>query len=98
MPCSSLKKLCKACSLFGMIGEEEGLGSLVRITDAVYDKKLIENTKEYKLTELRTPHPSYLPFYAITEDYLAGYDDKKTTRLEERRVGKECRSRWSPYH
>ena len=21
-----------------------------------------------------------------------------TTRLEERRVGKECRSRWSPYH
>ena len=21
-----------------------------------------------------------------------------TTRSEERRVGKECRSRWSPYH
>ena len=26
---------------------------------------------------------------------LAGH---KTTRSEERRVGKECRSRWSPYH
>ena len=28
-------------------------------------------------------------------------DEKKfeiTTRSEERRVGKECRSRWSPYH
>ena len=24
--------------------------------------------------------------------------DYVTTRLEERRVGKECRSRWSPYH
>ena len=24
--------------------------------------------------------------------------DAKTTRSEERRVGKECRSRWSPYH
>ena len=24
--------------------------------------------------------------------------DKHTTRSEERRVGKECRSRWSPYH
>ena len=24
--------------------------------------------------------------------------DKGTTRSEERRVGKECRSRWSPYH
>ena len=25
-------------------------------------------------------------------------DDFTTTRSEERRVGKECRSRWSPYH
>ena len=25
-------------------------------------------------------------------------DDVDTTRSEERRVGKECRSRWSPYH
>ena len=32
-----------------------------------------------------------------------GNEDKRaekltTTRSEERRVGKECRSRWSPYH
>ena len=25
-------------------------------------------------------------------------DAMKTARSEERRVGKECRSRWSPYH
>ena len=25
-------------------------------------------------------------------------DDAGVTRSEERRVGKECRSRWSPYH
>ena len=25
-------------------------------------------------------------------------EDALTTRSEERRVGKECRSRWSPYH
>ena len=24
--------------------------------------------------------------------------DENSTRSEERRVGKECRSRWSPYH
>ena len=24
--------------------------------------------------------------------------DRETRRSEERRVGKECRSRWSPYH
>ena len=27
-----------------------------------------------------------------------GKYDLLTTRSEERRVGKECRSRWSPYH
>src|SRR2546425_9313755 len=27
-----------------------------------------------------------------------GWDLKKLERSEERRVGKECRSRWSPYH
>ena len=26
------------------------------------------------------------------------YESEETTRSEERRVGKECRSRWSPYH
>ena len=74
-PCSSLKKLCKACNLFGMVGEEEGLGSSIRITDAIFDGNIDEAIKEYKLTELRTPHPSYLPFYAKTNNYLAGYDD-----------------------
>ena len=38
-------------------------------------------------------------FYALRE-----YDEQKYVeefakkRSEERRVGKECRSRWSPYH
>ena len=27
-----------------------------------------------------------------------GFLGLKVTRSEERRVGKECRSRWSPYH
>ena len=29
---------------------------------------------------------------------LSQYCSKKLGRSEERRVGKECRSRWSPYH
>ena len=29
---------------------------------------------------------------------LSSILDDETTRSEERRVGKECRSRWSPYH
>ena len=30
-------------------------------------------------------------------DHVA-MDDQVSVRSEERRVGKECRSRWSPYH
>ena len=29
---------------------------------------------------------------------IANSEGARTTRSEERRVGKECRSRWSPYH
>ena len=31
----------------------------------------------------------------IRGDYLSAFE---SSRSEERRVGKECRSRWSPYH
>ena len=33
-----------------------------------------------------------------TEEKIDSDDEPTTTRSEERRVGKECRSRWSPYH
>src|SRR5216683_7884161 len=39
--------------------------------------------------ESRPPPPLYLP---------APYSAGGHPRSEERRVGKECRSRWSPYH
>ena len=33
------------------------------------------------------------------DEYMENTDKKKIlSRSEERRVGKECRSRWSPYH
>ena len=30
--------------------------------------------------------------------YMTGFKTVAAMRSEERRVGKECRSRWSPYH
>ena len=43
--------------------------------------------------------------YIQTESWKEAFKDivpadllSKCTRSEERRVGKECRSRWSPYH
>ena len=34
----------------------------------------------------------------ILNGYSLYVKNKKKERSEERRVGKECRSRWSPYH
>ena len=37
--------------------------------------------------------------YSIYKTIAIGdFPNRATTRSEERRVGKECRSRWSPYH
>ena len=40
------------------------------------------------------------PVEGVTSGKNAGVQKKKASgkRSEERRVGKECRSRWSPYH
>ena len=34
----------------------------------------------------------------LCHDTFDDYEDLREHRSEERRVGKECRSRWSPYH
>src|SRR2546422_9454137 len=36
--------------------------------------------------------------YGVQHIELMGNDFEAEARSEERRVGKECRSRWSPYH
>ena len=43
----------------------------------------------------------YILSMCLVTDVELDFDDAAeldTTRSEERRVGKECRSRWSPYH
>ena len=34
----------------------------------------------------------------VSKNFIEQIIDKDIERSEERRVGKECRSRWSPYH
>ena len=40
---------------------------------------------------------NFYPYYTRPTGFFAGLK-AKFDRSEERRVGKECRSRWSPYH
>ena len=55
--------------------------------------KNLTNQAIYQVRQHYFEHSRYLP-------YEKNYDILKTSenRSEERRVGKECRSRWSPYH
>lgn len=73
-PCTSRNNLCPACRIFGVTGknEEKGIASRVRFSDIIIDEDI--EIKKYSLSPLRSPHPSYLPFYAITSDYNQGYD------------------------
>ena len=45
------------------------------------------------LTDMRS---RYDPTEAFIDNGINGWNRRR--RSEERRVGKECRSRWSPYH
>ena len=49
-----------------------------------------------KLVEEPPAHVKFI--FATTEPEKIIGTIRSTTRSEERRVGKECRSRWSPYH
>ena len=42
--------------------------------------------------------PAARPHHVHLDDLRAGRVGGRGSRSEERRVGKECRSRWSPYH
>ena len=43
-------------------------------------------------------HSVHIVGSALTQDFDPRNSDLNSVRSEERRVGKECRSRWSPYH
>ena len=56
----------------------------------VSGRKIVWTTLNEKLDK----NARYVWLYAAS----LGEFEQRTTRSEERRVGKECRSRWSPYH
>ena len=62
----------------------------------------IWNTETGRELKTLTGHSSSVTAVAITPDgktaISASWDKTPLKRSEERRVGKECRSRWSPYH
>ena len=62
---------------------------------------LLESLQDYydKKTQGRPPLPNFYAEMKRKGKNLSNLQEfAKSIRSEERRVGKECRSRWSPYH
>ena len=73
------------------------------IKNFIYYLEFEENKKNNTIISIRKDLNNFLEYLNkknfITLDKLDELVIKEyTTRSEERRVGKECRSRWSPYH
>src|SRR2546422_6238586 len=71
-----------ALPIFGPVLPVVGYRSLAEAVDFVNDR----------------PRPLALYLFSDRPDSQAAVLEGTTSRSEERRVGKECRSRWSPYH
>ena len=79
-----------------------------RFTRKKHDAHFPTNAIEYclKSTGISPKEIDYVVFYdkpflkfeRLLETYVAFAPRGFNSRSEERRVGKECRSRWSPYH
>ena len=56
----------------------------------------------FSLRSIREPERIIEEFFSFLESFdkkvVLAIDGFEKLRSEERRVGKECRSRWSPYH
>ena len=65
-----------------------------KLTDSIANESIKQIQKnQNKILE------SFQPILEKQTNMKVGLENfKKSLRSEERRVGKECRSRWSPYH
>src|SRR3712207_9480007 len=75
-----------------MAREGVGFGNITREGE---DEEAI---KRMFTPEFRNRLDAVVPFGYLPPEVVARVVDKFILRSEERRVGKECRSRWSPYH
>ena len=77
---------------------QSGSSRVLKAMNRHYDRE--------KYLELVNYAKAVMPDLVLTSDVIVGFpgeteeefEETISLRSEERRVGKECRSRWSPYH
>ena len=70
--------------------------TITDITDPVEVQSYIEQQGGEYTADIMAVHQ--VTFTDYTANDGSAHPEKTWSRSEERRVGKECRSRWSPYH
>ena len=77
-------------------------GYIVKITEGDEPRIILHKHRKLKMLLQFGGHVELdeTPWQAVLREIAeeSGYDKNQRSRSEERRVGKECRSRWSPYH
>ena len=77
-------------------GRKSAKGSKRKYPKCVPLAKATRMTKSQKASAVKRKRAAGNPGGKPTN--VATFTKRKKARSEERRVGKECRSRWSPYH
>ena len=72
--------------------------SIRRFTDEKVSDELIENLLKAGMQAPSAGNQQAWEFIVVSDEKDKLEISKMHQRSEERRVGKECRSRWSPYH
>ena len=83
------------------LGDAKAKRAAFRAADGGINSMSIDNDEI--LTVLKNDGKTYfavgdIPFADMSVSEFVAYSKSLCKRSEERRVGKECRSRWSPYH
>src|SRR3712207_864797 len=76
------------------------------LTNTFSQEMAIKKEENTLVVERPTDNKKHKSLHGLTRTLInnmvigvsEGYEKKLEVRSEERRVGKECRSRWSPYH
>ena len=61
-------------------------------------RKMNRNVNRESIIRLIEKLRKQIPDLVLRTTFIVGFPGESDARSEERRVGKECRSRWSPYH
>ena len=84
---------------YGDIGTIDGTAFGCDVYDEDYSGAITFHCKPEYLENFKAAKNNLYGTITITADVASNLKDPAyLTRSEERRVGKECRSRWSPYH